>query len=75
MKPMHLKSRFFGTRNSSGAVLAVGETRPATDFYVSADLTRTSERRLQSVMIELMNTYSSFSVYMVTLDLNSSDME
>jgi len=44
----HAKSRFFWTRNSSGAVLAVGETRPAADFYVSADLTRTSERRLQA---------------------------
>ena len=43
-----LKSRFFWTRNSSGAVLAVGETRPAADFYVSADLTRNSERRLQA---------------------------
>ena len=28
--------------------MAVGETRPAADFYVSADLTRTSERRLQA---------------------------
>ena len=42
------RSRFFWTRNSSGAVLPVGETRPTADFYVSADLTRTSERRLQA---------------------------
>ena len=41
-------SRFFWTRNSSGPVLPVGETRPSADFYVSADLTRTSERRLQA---------------------------
>ena len=30
------------------AVLPVGETWPTADFYVSADLTRTSERRLQA---------------------------
>ena len=42
------KTHFFWTRNSSGAVLPVGETRLMADFYVSADLTRTSERRLQA---------------------------
>ena len=36
------------TRNNGGAVLPVGETRRSADFYVSADLTRTSERRLQA---------------------------
>ena len=42
------RSNFFWTRNNGGAVLAVGETRPAADFYVYADLTRPSERRLQA---------------------------
>ena len=41
-------SRFFWTRNNGGAVLPVGETRRSADFHVSADLTRTSERRLQA---------------------------
>ena len=39
---------FFWTRNNGGAVLPVGETRRSADFYVSADLTRPSERRLQA---------------------------
>jgi hypothetical protein len=42
------RSRFFWTRNNGGAVLPVGETRRSADFYVSADLTRPSERRLQA---------------------------
>ena len=45
---MNTKSRFFWTRNNGGAVLPVGETRRSADFYVSADLTRPSERRLQA---------------------------
>ena len=39
---------FFGPGNNGGAVLPVGETRRSADFYVSADLTRPSERRLQA---------------------------
>ena len=42
------RSRFFLTRNNDGAVLPAGETRRSADFYVSADLTRPSERRLQA---------------------------
>ena len=38
----------WGARNNGGAVLPVGETRRSADFHVSADLTRTSERRLQA---------------------------
>ena len=45
--------------------MPVGETRPTADFYVSADLTRTSERRLQAGKILGFEVLSSRFPYYI----------